>query len=499
MDPFRPDLYRVFEYGSRSPDDIERLRQQNAALRGQLEKTAAMVARHSQKAQGIATVVSNIGESKALLAGSGGQIVAALPNGAKLARGAQVLIDSESLQIFETLKVPLYLGAVGTVRELLGEVVMVEAGATAITAVAAEGLTVEPGMRVRLDASNSVVLMVLGREGGAGSSNVSLGVRWEDIGGQEEAKEAIREAIEYPVRFAAVYQAHGQKPSKGVLLYGPPGTGKSLLGKAVATALADGKGAHPDAFIYVKGPEILSKWVGSSEAAVRALFSRCRAHKTATGRPAVLFIDEADALLGHRDGAGLSVSMAQTIVPAFLTEMDGLEDSGAFVMLSTNRPDALDPAVVRDGRIDRRVRIGRPTKDDAGRILMIALRGRKVEEKQAFVEHALKTLHSDDLTLFKLTTEEGMVSLRLRDALSGALLTGLVAKAVEFAIKRNREQGALSDLEPKDFDAAVLLAFREMAHTDHKLLIRERLGTRKLLRLENCFEESVKLFGQGQA
>jgi len=152
--------------------------------------------------------------------------------------------------------------------------------------------------------------------------------------------------------------------------------GKTMLGKAVATAMAvDGDGSG---FIYVKAAEVLNRFVGASEAAIRGLFARARAHKEKTGNPAVIFIDEADALLGSREGHGLTMAITQTVVPMFLAEMDGLEDSGAFVILSTNRPDSLDPAILRDGRMDVHVHIDRPDIESTNKIFARALRGRKL-------------------------------------------------------------------------------------------------------------------------
>lgn len=302
----------------------------------------------------------------------------------------------------------------------------------------------------------------------------ATGISWDDIGGHEEAKEAIREAIEYPIRHAELYRGYAKAPAKGVLLYGPPGCGKTLLARAAATALRDAHGGSaPGGFISVKGPEILDKFVGSSEAAIRGLFESARRYKQKTGHPAVVFIDEADALLGKRSGMGRTlVGMEQTIVPAFLAEMDGVEDSGAFVMLSTNRPDVLDSAVIRDGRIDRKIYIGRPTPTTALAILKLAMRGRPVAQGQTVdrvCELAIEHAFGDEPVVQEVGLLAGTpVRLRLRDVISGAILAGIANRATDRAIRRDRAARAAgpSGISTEDLAVAVRESARELAGTD---------------------------------
>jgi len=184
-------------------------------------------------------------------------------------------------------------------------------------------------------------------------------LRWRDVGGLSEAIEEIREAVEYPLTRREKYDDLGIQSPRGVLLYGPPGTGKTLLAKAVANE----SGAN---FIAVRGPQLLSKWVGESERAVREIFKKARQVS-----PAIIFFDELDALTPARGTAGDSHTM-ESVLNQFLTEMDGLVDlRDVVVMGATNRPDIVDPALLRSGRFDRLIYIGEPGVSDRIDILKI--------------------------------------------------------------------------------------------------------------------------------
>lgn len=295
------------------------------------------------------------------------------------------------------------------------------------------------------------------------------GVRWEDVGGCKEAKRALLEAIVYPYRHAAAYARHGHKPAKGVLLYGDPGNGKTLLGKAAATALAEEHGRDKGGFIYVKGPEILDKFVGASEGAVRQIFVSARQHKREHGFPPIVFVDEADAIFSRRGGQAGVRGMEQTIVPQFLAEMDGLDESSALVILATNRPEALDPAVVRDGRCDRRVHVGAPTKDDAREILTMCLERRQVEQPPSeLADLTVREVWADRQPLYMLRSKSGKDRrLGVSQFVSGALLVGIVARAAAKAVRREVEQGEPSHLTAGDLEEAVAETTEELRAIDH--------------------------------
>jgi len=262
---------------------------------------------------------------------------------------------------------------------------------------------------------------------------VAKPITWKDIGGNVEAKERLIEAIELPNKHPKLYKAYTQRNTKGILLKGEPGCGKTLLGKASATSIGS-----EDGFISIKGPEVLDPYVGVAEANVRSAFIKARAFKEVTGRPAVIFIDEAESLLTARGRQ--HNYMGQTIVPTFLTEMDGLDDSSAIVILSTNRPDMLDPAITRDERIDYHVEVNRPDINDAKEIMIIHLNNKPIAPKH------------DGMGLIEMATEELYRHPHL--PFSGALLAGCVHKAVAHALKRDIADNKLTGLSPVDFEWA---------------------------------------------
>lgn len=331
------------------------------------------------------------------------------------------------------------------------------------------GFNVEIGDRVLLDPSGLTVQFAKPPEAIA---NVApkQSTSWDNIGGLDEAKKALQDAVELPHKFPALFEAYGQTPTKGVLLLGPPGCGKTMLGKAVASSLASThKEYSPDAFIYVKGPEVLSKWVGEAEATVRGLFARARKHKKKYGYDAVIFIDEADALLSAR-GSGIG-TLSHTIVPQFLAEMDGLEDSGAVLILATNRPHALDPAVTREGRVDRKIRVTRPDEKTALDILRIHVAG--VPAGGKIPEYVVELLWSDAFPLVQLNTDEGPVRVHLRHTVSGAMLAGLLQRAKGYAIRRDISSGKLGGIDSVDLQRAVRETHEETKNTRLDEVIRE--------------------------
>ena len=184
-------------------------------------------------------------------------------------------------------------------------------------------------------------------------------VTWDDIGGLEKAKQELKEVVEWPLKYPKVFKRMGITPPKGVLLYGLPGTGKTLLAKAVANEAEAN-------FIYIKGPEIMSKWVGESEKRIRDIFKKAK-----QVAPAIIFIDEIDAIAPRR-GLGLGSEVTDRVLTQLLTEMDGLESLGMVsVIAATNRPDILDPAIMRAGRFDRHIFVDVPDKKARLEILKI--------------------------------------------------------------------------------------------------------------------------------
>jgi transitional endoplasmic reticulum ATPase len=180
-------------------------------------------------------------------------------------------------------------------------------------------------------------------------------IKWDDIGGLENPKQELQEAVEWPLKYPESFEKFGVKPPKGVLLYGSPGTGKTLLAKAVANE-------SDSNFISVKGPELLSKWVGESEKGIREIFRKAR--QTA---PTVIFFDELDSIASSRGGSSTDSGVTQRVVNQLLTEIDGLEElRDVAVIAATNRPDILDAGLIRPGRFDRHIKIENP--DEKGRL-----------------------------------------------------------------------------------------------------------------------------------
>jgi transitional endoplasmic reticulum ATPase len=225
-------------------------------------------------------------------------------------------------------------------------------------------------------------------------------VHWGDIGGLEEVKEELREVVEYPLKYREVYETVGIEPPKGILLFGPPGTGKTMLAKAVATE----SGAN---FIAVRGPEILSKWVGESEKAIREIFRKAR-----QAAPTVIFFDEIDAIAPMR-GYAHDSGVTERIVNQLLAEMDGIVPLNKVVVIAaTNRPDILDPALLRPGRFDRLIYVPPPDKGARVEILKVHTRSVPLAEDVSLEEIAEKTEGYTGADLAALVREATLRAIR---------------------------------------------------------------------------------------
>jgi proteasome-associated ATPase len=223
----------------------------------------------------------------------------------------------------------------------------------------------------------------------------------------------------------------------GIVLYGPPGNGKTLLGKAAATSIQEiyGRSDGPSPFMYVKGAELLSRYVGNTESAIRSIFARARKFYKKFGMPMVVFFDEAEALFRRR-GSGISSDISDTIVPAMLAEMQGFGETGAFVMLATNRVELMDPAIIRDGRVGGIVEVKAPTPEVAFDIFRIHL-----DDKPPSSETDVDELAQ--LGVDELFNPERLVGHRHTEPLaarvSGAMIEGVVDRAVSIALHRDIE------------------------------------------------------------
>jgi len=226
-------------------------------------------------------------------------------------------------------------------------------------------------------------------------------VRWTDIGGLEEVKQQLREAVEWPLKYPDSFRRLGIDPPKGILLYGPPGTGKTLLAKAVANESEAN-------FVSIKGPEVFSKWVGESERAVRELFRKAR-----QVAPSIIFIDEIDALAPMRGLVSTDSGVTERVVSQLLTEIDGLERlEGVVVIAATNRPDIIDPALLRPGRFDRLIYVPPPDEKARLEILKVHTRNMPLAEDVDLLEIAKKTEGYTGADIEVLVREAGLLALR---------------------------------------------------------------------------------------
>jgi proteasome ATPase len=307
---------------------------------------------------------------------------------------------------------------------------------------------------------------------GIGKGTVADVVSWNDIGGLADVKALVREIIEEPLLHRELYAQYKQKTPKGLLFYGEPGNGKTLMGKAIATSLKEVYAGEKSGFFYVKGPELLTKYVGQTEERIRALFGEARKFFRDYGVPAVIFLDEADALLSRR-GSGISSDVMNTIVPQFLTEMGGIEDSSTIVILATNRADQLDAAVTREGRIDKRILIQAPDREGAAHILNIHLANTKhAVEQEKLVEEFIEKLYRDDLyLLYKILIDGDLPkTIGLKDILSGAMLANLAQTAIQNSIRNDIKAGKTeaTGVTLDDVQAAIKALFDQHKLAPHK-------------------------------
>jgi proteasome-associated ATPase len=282
-------------------------------------------------------------------------------------------------------------------------------------------------------------------------------VDYEHIGGLQHELEQVRDAVELPFLHPSLFSEYKLSAPKGVLLYGPPGCGKTLIAKAVANSIAKKLGHLTGKevrsyFLHVKGPELLNKYVGESERQVREVFKKAK-ERAADGNPVIVFFDEMDALFRTR-GTGISSDIESTIVPQFLSEIDGMERlRNVIVIGASNRQDLIDPAVLRAGRLDVKVKVGRPdavaAKDIFSKYLSIDLPfseedltrhggdAKALVEQMADLTVGAMYASSEENKFIEVTYANGEKEvLYFKDFASGALIEGIVSRAKKFAVKR---------------------------------------------------------------
>ncbi len=288
------------------------------------------------------------------------------------------------------------------------------------------------------------------------------------VGGLGSQIELIRDAVELPFLHPDLYREHRLTPPRGVLLYGPPGCGKTLIAKAVAASL--GGGQREEAyFLNIKGPQLLDKYVGETERRIRVIFARAR-EKAATGVPVVVFFDEMDSLFRTR-GSGRSSDVETTVVPQMLAEIDGVDELDNVVVIgATNREDMIDPAILRPGRLDVKIHIGRPDDAGAAEILgayltadlpldeaLVQDHGGRQEAVEALIVQVVRRLYtrSERTEMVELTHSDGQIEiLHVADLVSGAMLANIVDRAKKAAVKDLVAHGRRG-LRPEHLERAV--------------------------------------------
>ncbi|MBT8240230.1 MAG: proteasome ATPase, partial [Acidimicrobiia bacterium] len=405
---------------------------------------------------------------------------------AELKRGAEVVLN-ESLNVVK-VREPDTAGEVVTVKELLSDktrAIIVGRADEERVAELAEHLydeAIRAGDSLLLDGRSSLLIEKLPK---AEVEDLVLeevpDVAYSDIGGLDSQIEEITDAVELPFLHSELFTEHELPAPKGILLYGPPGCGKTLIAKAVASSLArkvaekSGKTQTQSFFLNIKGPELLNKYVGETERQIRLIFQRAR-EKNEEGIPVIIFFDEMESLFRTR-GSGISSDIESTIVPQLLAEIDGVETlKNTIVIGASNREDLIDPAILRPGRLDVKIKIERPGPEAAraifSRYLTPELPIHRSETDGVphrddaiakMVDRAVDFMYrtDEDTRFLEVTYQNGDKEvLYFRDFSSGAMIENIVRRSKKLAIKRflaENEKG----IKAEDLLASVTQEFKE--------------------------------------
>ncbi len=391
--------------------------------------------------------------------------------------GAEVALN-ESFNVIEARR-PDTTGEVVTLKEVMEDgvraIVIGRADEERVCELASamRGIRLRNGDTLRLDPRSNLLLEKLPRPEVEDLLLEEVpDISYADIGGLDTQIEAIADAVELPFLHQELFAEHRLPAPKGILLYGPPGCGKTLIAKAVANSLAKkvaetmGEGKGRSYFINIKGPELLNKYVGETERQIRLVFQRAR-EKSEEGWPVIVFFDEMDSMFRTR-GSGISSDMESTIVPQLLAEIDGVEGlKNVIVIGATNREDLIDPAILRPGRLDVKIKIERPTADAARQIFARYLTDEipiaSGELVPDMIDQTVTEMYRDDEAnrFLEVTYQNGDKEiLYYKDFSSGAMIENIVRRAKKLAIKRVIAGGA-KGVSTADLFASIKQEYKE--------------------------------------